>query len=137
MRAPMRLGVIFVSLAMFGCDEAPADPTSTSSAAAERVGLLPGLAQVIAVGLWHGPASGTRLSLVPTLDTAEERTQHGEENPTKQRVLSQPLATPEGLLQALPRAAAPKLAHLDPPERSPLRCRTHADTQAHTFPATN
>jgi hypothetical protein len=52
----------------------PGDPR----AAAGRVGLLPGLAQVIAVGLWHGPASGTRLSLVPTLAAAEERTQHGE-----------------------------------------------------------
>ncbi len=52
----------------------PDDPRAIST----RVGLLPGLAQVIAVGLWSGPGAGTRLSLVPDLNVSEERSESGD-----------------------------------------------------------
>jgi hypothetical protein len=49
----------------------PDDPR----AASRTVALLPGLAQVVAVGLWSSEAGGTSLALVPDLGTDEEREQ--------------------------------------------------------------
>ena len=52
----------------------PEGPNATRG----RVGLLPGVAQVIAIGLWSGPGTGTRLSLVPNLGTPREESRSGD-----------------------------------------------------------
>jgi hypothetical protein len=53
------------------------DPDGPSSSRG-RVGLLPGVAQVIAIGLWSAPGAGIRLSLVPDLASGREETRSGD-----------------------------------------------------------